>query len=439
MLQNPPAPGILDLDQDERWLTIHRIVTSQHFRKSPRLSQLLLYLSEQTLLGRTDLLTEHTIATRVFDREAGFDPGVDTIVRSHMVRLRQKLEQYTEDAGPAASMQVSVPRGEYLVRFHRLAPPPTAPQTVEPPPFSSPSVRAPTLHPTKETTRPWFLVSCMLGILVLVLAVVLLTVLTRSSARAKTSAPPLHPLWSRLFLPHQSTIFVAADSGLVLLHGLSGRDVTLAQYLARDFTEQSRGLPPERVREMLTLAGRRYTSFVDLDLFRRLETLPFATPGSLVLKYARDLHMDDLKQGNILLSGSRGANPWLELYEPGMNFINQTDEAHHRAYFLNRHPLPGEPSEFSVTETDPQRRTLGVLAFLQNLEGSGNALIMEGSSVAGTESISDFLFEDRALLAFLARIKKPDGTLPHFEVLIESNTVSGSAGPFHILAYRTHP
>jgi hypothetical protein len=59
--------------------------------------------------------------------------------------------------------------------------------------------------------------------------------------------------------------------------------------------------------------------------------------------------------------------------------------------------------------------------------------------MAGTEAISDFLFDDDALLPFLGKLSKPDGTLPHFEVLIESNSVNGSAGPFHILAYRTHP
>jgi hypothetical protein len=82
---------------------------------------------------------------------------------------------------------------------------------------------------------------------------------------------------------------------------------------------------------------------------------------------------------------------------------------------------------------------LGVLAFLPNLDGNGNALIIEGNSMAGTEAISDFLFDDAVLLPFLAKIKKADGSLPHFEVLVKSNNVNGSAGPFHILAYRTHP
>jgi hypothetical protein len=59
--------------------------------------------------------------------------------------------------------------------------------------------------------------------------------------------------------------------------------------------------------------------------------------------------------------------------------------------------------------------------------------------MAGAEAISDFLFDDADLLPFLSKLRKPDGSLSHFEVLLESNSLNGSAGPFRILAYCTHP
>ena len=80
--------------EDERWQAVLQIVNSPRFSKSSRLSQLLLYLAEQTLLDRTEFLNEQNIATEVFERGDDFNPGVDTIVRSHMVRLRQRLDQY---------------------------------------------------------------------------------------------------------------------------------------------------------------------------------------------------------------------------------------------------------------------------------------------------------------------------------------------------------
>src|SRR3984885_8620046 len=121
------------LAEDERWLTIQHVVESPYFKKSPRLRSLLLYLAEQSLAARNDLLTEYNIATTVFERKADFDPDVDTIVRSHMVRLRQKLDQYAVENEANGSICVTVPKGEYRVRFDYAMPRlPQAPVPVSP-------------------------------------------------------------------------------------------------------------------------------------------------------------------------------------------------------------------------------------------------------------------------------------------------------------------
>jgi hypothetical protein len=429
----------LNLAEDERWLAAKRIVDSPHFRKSPRLSQLLLYLSEQTLLNRCELLNEHTIATRVFEREADFNPSVDTIVRSHMVRLRQKLEQYALDSRGTESMQLAIPKGDYLVRFERIAP--SADVQAEAGEVAKPALPVAMQYrfPSKRKTNYLAIACWTLSLVVLVLLGILTMVLHRSGKPLEKAQAAPHPLWSKIFQPHQNTTFVAADSGLVLLHRMTQRDTTLSEYLARNFEEETRPLSSARTAEVLNIAERRYTSFVDLNTFRRLQQLAFVRGARLDAKYARDVQMDELKQGNFILSGARGANPWLELYEPELNFVGANDGMQHKFSFINRHPQAGETTEFSVSEIDPKQPVLGVLAFLPSLDRNGNALIVEGNSMAGTEAISDFLFEDAALLPFLEKIKNADGSLPHFEVLVESNSVNGSAGPFHILAYRTHP
>jgi hypothetical protein len=429
----------LNLAEDERWLAAKRIVDSPHFRKSPRLSQLLLYLSEQTLLNRTELLTEHTIATRVFVREADFNPSVDTIVRSHMVRLRQKLEQYALENRGTASMQLAIPKGDYLVRFERISP--SADVQADPREIAAAAlpVAMQDMFSSKRKISYLTIACWTLSLIVLILLGILTMVLHRSGKPSEKAQTAPHPLWSKVFQPHQNTTFVAADSGLVLLHRMTQKDTTLAEYLTRNFEEETRPLSSARTAEVLNIAERRYTSFVDLNTFRRLQQLAFVRGAKLDAKYARDIQMDELKQGNFILSGARGANPWLELYEPELNFVGANNGAQHKFSFINRHPQAGETTEFSVSEVDPKQPVLGVLAFLPNLDRNGNTLIVEGNSMAGTEAISDFLFEDVALLPFLEKIKNADGSLPHFEVLVESNSVNGSAGPFHILAYRTHP
>jgi hypothetical protein len=426
------SPVTLNLAEDVRWQAIQRIVGSPRFIKSPRLTRLLCYLAEQALLNDSSQLSEHVLATRVFERDSSFDPAVDTIVRSHMVRLRQKLDRYAAEAGATSPIQVSIPKGEYAIRFDQLTPAPVRP---------TPEVRSRETLPVVQprTAKPLLFLNWVSAILLLLgSAIFLFKQIHRSAANVPASARPLHPLWSRVFQPPQPTTFVAADSGLVLFHSMTSRSTTLAEYLGRDFSSGTRGLSTQRTAEALDMADRRYTSFVDLNLFHGLERLPAAS-SALDLKYARDLHMDDLKHGNFVFSGARGANPWLELYESGMNFVGSSNGVNHSYTFINRHPLAGEQPEYSVAENGPNRRVLGVLAFLSNLDSDGNVLIVEGDSMAGTEAISDFVLNDSALLPFLKNVSRPDGSASHFEVLLESHSVDGSAGPFHILAYRTHP
>ena len=100
------------LDEDERWKLVKRISVSAAFARSPRLAHLLLYLGEQAILDRKYLLTEQSLASAVFDRKTNFDPAADTIVRSQMVRLRQRLEDYFRDEGHTEHLRAPSPKAD---------------------------------------------------------------------------------------------------------------------------------------------------------------------------------------------------------------------------------------------------------------------------------------------------------------------------------------
>jgi hypothetical protein len=59
--------------------------------------------------------------------------------------------------------------------------------------------------------------------------------------------------------------------------------------------------------------------------------------------------------------------------------------------------------------------------------------------MAGTEAAADFIFDDAHLLPFLTKIHNRDGSIPYFEVLLQSSSMNGSASRLMILAYRTSP
>jgi hypothetical protein len=79
----------------------------------------------------------------------------------------------------------------------------------------------------------------------------------------------------------------------------------------------------------------------------------------------------------------------------------------------------------------------GLVAYVPNPVGDSDALLLEGTGMSGTEAVADFVNDDAQLLPFLNRIKRPDGSLPYFELLIESHNMGASAVRSHIVAWRT--
>jgi hypothetical protein len=430
----------ISLEDDGRWQLVKRISASTAFARSPRLAHLLLYLCEQAILGHKHLLTEQNLAVAVFDRKANFDRAADTIVRSQMVRVRQRLEDYFREEGQLEQLRVSVPKGSYTPVFAEA---PARALKVAEQPLAAPDATASNERQSNgsvshaESLRTiWQLrIACIvLGALAVALGLVLL--LARRPAHPMTGtheSATSRLFWGKLFDKSQKTTIVAADSGIVMLHGGTGQNSNLSEYLARNFSKELATVSEERQKELLADASRRYTSFVDLELIDRLSHLPEALAGSYNIRFARDITINDLKQGNIILSGSQDANPWIELFEPEMNFLLHDDLRHGVRGFFNRKPRRNELPLYTAGNEE-----FGILAFLPNLSGSGNVLIVEGTSAAGTEAISDFLNMDSDMEAFLRQIVKKDGSIPRFEILLRSQTLNGSASRSRIVAYRTY-
>lgn len=137
-----------------------------------------------------------------------------------------------------------------------------------------------------------------------------------------------------------------------------------------------------------------------------------------------------------MLLGAFEANPWLELFERNMNFLLRNNYKTNTFSVINQSPHPGEPAAWQSKQDDPQRRVYGIVAFTPNLSDSGNALLVEGTSMAGTEAAWDFVSDDAELLPFLKKIQRPDGSLPHFELVLGTQNMSSSAVHSSLLAWR---
>jgi hypothetical protein len=412
-----------------------RVVESSAFAKSERLSSFLICICDLTLSGRANEINEQKIGTTVFGRPLDYDSTIDGIVRPQASRLRQRLDLYFNGEGVDEPVRITLPRGSYVPVFESN-PAQSLAAAVPSVPAVSATVASPpkttaTLASTFRSARlPWTLVMSLL--------VMLLVAEVRSAKRVSTdtSTPTVrHPLWSLLFRPNQRTIVIPSDTGLVMWQSATGQSINLERYLSGSYRARSTGDIPTGQVNPADLASRRYTSIVDLSIVKQLTQIAGVQKSRLALSYARDVNIDDLKEANVILIGAAAANPWVELFEPKMNFVFA--DAHIRQYsVLNRTPTGTEPLRWTANYDDPQHRVYGVVGFLPNLGGTGSVLIVEGTSMAGTQSAWDFVADDSSFLPFIQRIRRPDGSVPHFQLVLDSINLTGSSAKREILAWR---
>jgi len=100
---------------------LERIIASSAFDGSRRNCAFLRFVVEETLAGRGDRIKAYTIGTSVLQRDAGFDPQADPIVRIEASRLRRSLERYYLIVGKDDPIRIDIPKGGYLASFQRLS------------------------------------------------------------------------------------------------------------------------------------------------------------------------------------------------------------------------------------------------------------------------------------------------------------------------------
>lgn len=92
---------------------VERLAVSPTFASAPRRVRLLRYLVERTLAGAGDQVNEYSIGVDVLEKMASFDPRSDSMVRTDVMRLRQRLRQYYVEEGRADPLVLDLPARSY--------------------------------------------------------------------------------------------------------------------------------------------------------------------------------------------------------------------------------------------------------------------------------------------------------------------------------------
>lgn len=109
--------GGLAVTEESKAKAIKALLESTPFRRADLLRALLKYLHEQASAGRGHEITEYEIATRVLGRSADFSPETDSSVRTRMLALRRKIDEFYAGEGAGADLRVEVPKGAYSLRY----------------------------------------------------------------------------------------------------------------------------------------------------------------------------------------------------------------------------------------------------------------------------------------------------------------------------------
>ncbi len=94
-----------------------KILASQGFAQSTRLTTFLRFVVDETLAERGERLKGYTIATEVFGKPADFDANTDPYVRVEAARLRQRLGEYYTADGARDAVRIELKRGHYAPQF----------------------------------------------------------------------------------------------------------------------------------------------------------------------------------------------------------------------------------------------------------------------------------------------------------------------------------
>ena len=105
---------------------IARIVQNKSLKLSEGQGRLLSYLAEKSISGEADDLKEYVVGVDAFGKPPSYDPRQESVVRTQVARLRQKLADYYNTEGTDDPILVDLPKGGFKMNFEERPPAPEA-------------------------------------------------------------------------------------------------------------------------------------------------------------------------------------------------------------------------------------------------------------------------------------------------------------------------
>lgn len=98
---------------------LKRVLASKYFKSAKQLQRFLKYIVEKSIAGEEQTLKQYTIGVEALLFAEDFDPDENPAVRIMGGRVRQRLNEYYEDAENNDELIISIPKGSYIPKFKK--------------------------------------------------------------------------------------------------------------------------------------------------------------------------------------------------------------------------------------------------------------------------------------------------------------------------------
>lgn len=389
---------------------VERILQSRIFRSSEVIRRLFEYLAGKSLLGESDSLKEYTIALDALGKPESFDPRHESVVRMHLVRLRQKLAEYYSTEGAAEPIVIDIPKGGFKVRFE--------PRTVNFPAAPAPAEPV-TAFPKRTWARRDIVFAAALAVTLAATLVLLVEFGRTRRAEAGAAAawtPALRELWNPLLSPDRRLVVAVATPLFVKVPGFGFlRESSVNDW---DDVQSSKKLNSmeDALRAGISEPSYSYTEAGTATAAFMLGQ--FLAPRKQAVKVTRAnvLSWSEIAESNVIFLGSAAG-----VHQTGDLPVGVSLQLEPTG-IRNLQPKQGEP--VFVADRPAQNGAEGgesyaLISRLPAMNGPGAILMLSGNQTASVVSgVQAFTNPDVAQM-LASHLRSASGTIPkYFQVVL---------------------
>jgi len=417
MNEKGPAPLTSPSQRDTRWELVQRVADSPYFRKGPKLRAFLLYVCENTILGRAENVREQLIGCNVFGRRADYSLSDDNIVRVEARELRKRLGSYFANEGQNELVIIEMPKGAYVPIFRPREETGDAHDAEE----TQPAATVTAATPGRQAR--WLPVLLAAGLLASLSANLWFGMeksrLQRTAAGSETGVAPAleaSSLYSQLLgnmgeLPNREPKVVLCNPKVILYYGSQAatplvespeRLLPTPPNLDRFFSPALNGKDQQQPYHVFLLS-QGYTGTGEAMAAVYITRLMDSLHRPVHLTQARFLNWDRVQEEELILLGGPSSNAWTSQIEPRSDFVFSGSS------IVNVRPQPGEPKEYRADELSGgsgPRAEYGVVKMHTTPSGF-RTLLLAGLSGAGTAGVAQFFASPAKMRLVQERIAAP--------------------------------